>query len=367
MVPLPLDDTIIKNKMWQYNHARYGKMYKERIVNAKNIHLYTYANAVDLQTNNTVTEVNKIVVKNYTGKTHTVKAKQIIMACGAIQNTRLLLASNSRAKAGLGNDNDLVGRYFMEHIEVPVADIEMLKPFPTNLYTFDFVATKASAELSITPEVQEKEQILNGTSSFHLNTPPLDEQKKRISSWESFSKVEKHLSKLSNSWKMAEEEAKQGKGNVGKSFRMDIRLEQAPNPNSRVSLSNEKDELGVPRVHMNWDLTPLDKRSIRTIHFLVGKEMAKSGLGRLKFRNHFEDENDNSWPDDTHGGNHHMGTTRMNSDPKKGVVDINCKVHGISNLFIAGSACFPTAGAPNPTLTLTALSIRLSDHIKSIL
>jgi len=75
---------------------------------------------------------------------------------------------------------------------------------------------------------------------------------------------------------------------------------------------------------------------------------------------------DHSWPEFTGGGWHHMGTTRMSDDPKKGVVDANCKVHGIANLFMAGSSCYVTAGAPNPTLTVVALSLRLSDHLKRL-
>lgn len=69
---------------------------------------------------------------------------------------------------------------------------------------------------------------------------------------------------------------------------------------------------------------------------------------------YLHDENDTSWPSFTGGGWHHMGTTRMSDDPRKGVVDANWKVHGIDNLFIA----------PNPTFTLTALTLRLSDHLK---
>ena len=79
---------------------------------------------------------------------------------------------------------------------------------------------------------------------------------------------------------------------------------------------------------------------------------------------YLQDENDTSWPSFTGGGWHHMGTTRMSDSPKEGVVDANCKVHNIANLYIAGSSCFATAGAPNPTLTLTALTIRLSDHLQ---
>lgn len=364
MNPLPLNNKVIQTKMWQYNQARYNTLYKDDIINAKNIHLYTYANAVDIATNNNVSNVNKVTVKNYLGKTHTVKAKYFIMACGAIQNTRLLLASNSKAKAGLGNDNDLVGRNFMEHIEVAVADIHMIKPFHTDLYTFDYGVTKASGEFSIAPEVQKSERILNGTSSFHPLTDD-ESENLRIASWNEFGEVEDYLESIISDWKTAEIAAKRGKGNIGKSFQMNIRIEQAPNPESRVSLSNEKDSLGVPRVHLNWDLTPLDKRSIRTIHYLIGRELAISGYGRLKLKDYFSDENDFSFPDNTHGGNHHMGTIRMHEDPKKGVVDINCKLHGINNLFVAGSAVFPTGGAPNPTLTIVALSLRLSDFLKN--
>ena len=194
--------------------------------------------------------------------------------------------------------------------------------------------------------------------------PDDDNEIKRLDSWSSYETAETHLKKVTSLWKEARELSKQGKGNIGKSFQMNIRMEQAPNPKSRVSLSEEKDSLGVPRVHLNWDLTPLDKRSIRTIHYLIGRELAISGYGRLKLRKEFSNADDYLFPKDTHGGNHHMGTTRMDEDPKKGVVDINCKLHGIDNLFVAGSACFPTAGAPNPTLTIVALSLRLSDFIK---
>ena len=77
------------------------------------------------------------------------------------------------------------------------------------------------------------------------------------------------------------------------------------------------------------------------------------------------DENDNAWPDHLSGGWHHMGTTRMDQDPKQGVVDANCKLHGIASLFVAGPAVYPTGGAVNPTLTLVAMALRLSDHLKN--
>jgi choline dehydrogenase-like flavoprotein len=103
---------------------------------------------------------------------------------------------------------------------------------------------------------------------------------------------------------------------------------------------------------------------MRKIYELIGQQVGIAGIGRVKLMEYLHDDNDNSWPSFTGGGWHHMGTTRMSDDPKKGVVDSNCKVYGINNLYIAGSSCYPTAGAVNPTLTLVALALRLSDHLK---
>ena len=117
---------------------------------------------------------------------------------------------------------------------------------------------------------------------------------------------------------------------------------------------------------MHWALTTLEKESIRKIFELFGQQFGINDIGRIKLLEFLRDKNDFSNPQ-FNGGWHHIGTTRMSDDPKLGVVDSNCKVHGLDNLFIAGSGCFPTSGAANPTLTLVALSIRLSDHVKKLI
>jgi choline dehydrogenase-like flavoprotein len=149
-----------------------------------------------------------------------------------------------------------------------------------------------------------------------------------------------------------------------KAFQLFTRMEQAPNPASRVMLDTEKDSLGMPRAMLHWELTALEKRSLRKIYETIGREFGRAGLGRVQLMDYIQDEKDESWPSFTGGGWHHMGTTRMSDDPKNGVVDANCKVHGIANLYMAGSSCYVTAAAPNPTLTLVALTLRLSDHLK---
>lgn len=139
------------------------------------------------------------------------------------------------------------------------------------------------------------------------------------------------------------------------------RVEPQPNPHSRITLSEDKDALGIPRVKLDWQLTELDYNSIYEMQSMFGKFLGAAGFGRINIELNKKFER---WPSVTDGGYHHMGTTRMADNSSKGVVDINCKVFGIENLYIAGSSVFPTYGKANPTMNLLALAIRLADHLK---
>jgi choline dehydrogenase-like flavoprotein len=116
------------------------------------------------------------------------------------------------------------------------------------------------------------------------------------------------------------------------------------------------------KVAVDWNVTAEDKRNAVTILRLLGAEMARTGFGRL--RSFLEEGNDAAWPADMYGDQHDMGTTRMHGDPSLGVVNKDCRVHGVANLYVAGGSVFPTAGAANPTLTITTLALRLADHLK---
>jgi choline dehydrogenase-like flavoprotein len=138
--------------------------------------------------------------------------------------------------------------------------------------------------------------------------------------------------------------------------------EPMPNPDSRIRLGDERDGLGMRRVVADWRLTAEDKRQALALQRLLGTEVGRTGFGRLRLS---LAEDDTTWPDATIiGDEHHMGTTRMHADPAHGVVDANCRVHGVTNLYVAGSSVFPTAGAANPTLTIVALALRLANHLK---
>jgi choline dehydrogenase-like flavoprotein len=140
-----------------------------------------------------------------------------------------------------------------------------------------------------------------------------------------------------------------------------VMTEQVPNPDSRITLSSQRDRFGQPRARLDWQLTDDDYRTIEVGQRTIDEELRSAGIGRLEGK--YADESPR--PTLT-GGWHHLGTTRMHDDPKQGVVDANCKVHGIRNLFIAGSSVFPTGGYANPTLTLVALAARLADHLQQL-
>ena len=136
--------------------------------------------------------------------------------------------------------------------------------------------------------------------------------------------------------------------------------EQAPNPDSRVTLSTQHDALDLPKIKLEWRLTEQDRRSFYNNLHSLALEFGAMGVGRLRMNVTDTD----AWPQPLGGGAHHMGTTRMSDDPRRGVVDANCKVHSVDNLYIAGSSVFPTSGVSNPTLSIVALTLRLADHLK---
>jgi choline dehydrogenase-like flavoprotein len=144
-------------------------------------------------------------------------------------------------------------------------------------------------------------------------------------------------------------------------FRVRSYAEQTPNPDSRITLSNRRDALGRQRIRVDWRLSELDLQSIRRAHQILATAVQQAGIG--EFTVALDDTS--GWRSQIMSGYHHMGTTRMHVDPRRGVVDADSRVHGMSNLFVTGSSVFPTSGYQNPTLTVVALAIRLADHLKA--
>ena len=361
---LSFNEELVWTKMWQFSPpTRMGSRYRDDIVNASNIHLYTYANVTEIEANEAVRSITGLKARTIDGKTHQVKARFYVLACGAIQNARVLLASNKQAPTGIGNDNDLVGRFFMEHIEMGGAQLILEDPSLLPMYQFRVGGPDdrrpPTGELALSEKVQKEQSILNSTASLRGGTFPKEMTSffKRFAEWQTQGQnPEERRERRRSSWNTPP--------GARQDYQLQTRAEQAPNPDSRVVLSNEKDALGVPFADLHWKLTELDQRSIRVFFEIVGREFGRTGLGRLQILDWLVDGDDSEWPYFLSGGFHHMGTTRMHNDPKQGVLDKNARVHGVENLYVAGASTFPTSGAPNPTLTLVAQAIRLSDHLK---
>jgi choline dehydrogenase-like flavoprotein len=364
LVPFALDPKVAWTKMWQFSApARLGTLYRDAIVKAPSVHLYTHANVCEITANDAVTAVDGLRVRTFEGKEHRVRAKRYVLACSTIQNARLLLASRRQAPSGLGNAHDLVGRYFMEHLEMPSGNLVTLGNRSANakMYAFEFGRTKARGEIALSPAVQRERRILNATVSLEpgaIGAPALS-----TFQWATPDVVER-MRAPAGATDTTSAPAPAIDSSAGGAFHLLTRQEQAPNPASRVTLAAEHDALGMPRARLDWRLTELDRRSFRDFYEVLGREMGRSGVGRVQMRDWLLEASNAPWPASLGGGWHHMGTTRMHPDPKQGVVDANCRVHGIANLYVAGAAVFPTAGCVNPTLTLVALTLRLSDRLK---
>ena len=372
--PLPLAPEIVWTKMWQFSPpTRLGTKYRNDIVNARNVHLYTHANVCEVEPNEALTAVGGLRIRTLEGKEFRARARRYVLACSTIQNARLLLASNRRAPGGLGNAHDLVGRYFMEHLEMPGGELVLANPRSTKMkmYALDFGRTKARGELALSAEAQRKHGVLNGTASLEPGSLGVEARS-------TFEFLPPDVLEAMMAWEKGGKKgpppyvSAQPPGapalprGPSRFFHLATRQEQAPNPDSRVTLSTEKDALGMPRAQLDWRLTELDKRSIRTYYKLLGQELGRSEVGRLRLRDWLLTDDDRSWPSFLSGGWHHMGTTRMHTDPRQGVVDSDCRVHGVGNLYVAGASVYPTSGSANPTLTLVALSLRLSDHLRTL-
>jgi choline dehydrogenase-like flavoprotein len=144
-------------------------------------------------------------------------------------------------------------------------------------------------------------------------------------------------------------------------FELESKPEQAPNPDSRVTLDDDRDAFGLRRVKVDWRMLPIDRRTAVRGEEIIDGELRRLGIGSMAPLSPAEVE---AWPADLDGGWHQLGTTRMHDDARHGVVDANARVHGMSNLFIAGGSVFPTGGTTPPTLTIVALALRLAAHLK---
>jgi choline dehydrogenase-like flavoprotein len=358
--------------------ARFGPAYAPVLRLAPRVTVYLHANAFNFDAGESNAEVKELSVKTLSGNNFTVRARIYILAAGGIENARLLLASGKDGGNGLGNAHDLVGRFFMVHLAYPGGVIVPSQPRQTFDFRSEGVHTIGGGKhgywssLGLTGESMRSRKLSNIMIYWTYRfSPVVDAVKamKRVIDGEGpggslLADLSKVVGNLEGVTDYAVRKMLFGEGILIEALDVFCASEQRPNPQSRVSLGSKRDSLGMREVVVDWQVLAEDKSDAAATLRLLGAEVGSTGFGR--FRPTLVDD-DSPWPDGFYGNEHQMGTTRMHRDPTLGVVDENCRVHSLANLYVAGSSVFPTGGANNPTLTIVALALRLADHVKELL
>jgi choline dehydrogenase-like flavoprotein len=364
-----------------------SEAWTEALRASQSLRIILHANVVGIDTDEVGRDVTSVRFSTLDHRAFTVKPRFTVMAAGGIENARLMLGCNKTIKTGLGNTTGWVGRCFMDHPRYAWGQIaaspdvnQLLRYNPTHgagqrrygvpppgarpLFGFG---------ISLSDEVQRRERVL-GSRSWILPVAPQGEaaggrELRELVLWATRGRLpsdfllrgRKVLGDIPNA--MAASIAHlRSIANHTTHWQFLTILEPEPNPDSRVLLDDARDQFGLPRVKLDWRLTPLAEHTLETTKKIIIRDLQSIGVqcaivggGGKRANQKFEDPR---WVW------HHMGTTRMSADPRQGVVDANCKVHGMRNLYVAGSSVFPTCSNDMPTLTLMALAHRLADHLQ---
>lgn len=373
---LDLDERVVRTVIFQVvPGGNLAERHRARLDDHPRLRLVTHATVLELQTDGGRL-VRRLRVATGDGRRRVVRARAYVLAAGGIENARLLLLSRDRDPAGLGNDHDLVGRFFMEHLGVRVGTLTPAQAGflrRTGFYReADVGGFAIQGKLSLAPEVLRRERLLNATFFLeHMGasraTPGVRSfvVLRRALRWRPrpprlatyAGAMLRGLPHVADT--VVREATPYGRRLPPQVIQLKAMTEQAPNPQSRVTLDPSTDALGQPRVRLDWRPTAFDVESIRRSEEIIDGQLRAAGLGQLRDR-----LDEQRPPAHLSGQWHHLGTTRMHDDPRQGVVDADGRLHTADNLYVTGGSVFPTGGYANPTLTVVALALRLADHLR---
>lgn len=394
---LGLDPALVETGMFQFGpRAAFFEGYREAIAASPNLVLHHHATVVELEASDEGRTVTRARVARPGRPDYWVSARQFVLACGGFENARLLLMSNQQQPQGLGNAYDVVGRYFHDHPFVLGGHLVPAQRALFNqagLYDQRWVKDVAGmGHLKLARAVLEREELLNISAS--LFPRPSERRHRSITSLQALAQSIQtkqvsgamlgdlgrvllgadHIVQTAYQVKTQQQPWLTGFSQGGwssatgndrrfQSFEVIHQVEQSPDPANRVTLSRDRDPLGCPKLEVHWRWSPDDAHRIGRAQAIFAQAFRQAGLGE------FQIAQEAGYPvlGRPSGAHHLMGTTRMGHNPRSSVVDANCRVHGLDNLFVAGSSVFPTGGYANPTLSLVALALRLGDHLKASL
>ena len=374
--------------------VRYGK----RLRLSASVRVILGANCTGINLRPDGTSVRDLSVATLEGNRFSVAAQSVILAVGGLETARLLLSSRDVAPGGVGNHHDVVGRFYMCHIAGAVGTLTVNGPTADVRHGYEVSpeGIYCRRRLSLTADEQRRLGVANMVARLHFSriTDPAHrngvlsglflarplipyEYGKRLSGGSpvTVGTYLRHLRNVvSHPWEatafLAHWIAKRTLAerkypsvilrNRTNRFSLEVHAEQQPLATSRVSLSDKVDALGMPKIRVDWRYCGADIDSVRRTLDVFAEEFARSGVARYEYDPATLEEDLIRFG--AYGG-HHTGTARMGTDVRTSVVDANCRVHGVSNLFVAGSAVFPTSSQANPTLTIVAMALRLARHV----
>lgn len=378
----------------------FGARYVHRLRAAANLRVILHANVTKLQLDESGKSLKWLSAKTLRGKELTVRARQFVLAAGGLEVARVLLANRDVQSSGIGNGFDVVGRYYMCHLAGTVGALAVRRPLGSvrNGYDVSDEGVYCRRRIALRPAAQRLHRVGNFIARLHHPriTEPAHrnsilsllylakfvipyEYGKRLHGDERATAATwlKHIRNVVSGpfdaaafgWHMLKDrkfaERKfpsiiiKPKANL---FSLDFHAEQQPHPESRIVLDREVDALGVPRLRVDWHYTAVDVDTVTRGIALLAQDIERSQVGTLTYDPaalEFEMTRYGAY------GGHHIGTARMGTDVRTSVVDGDCRVHGIGNLSVAGSAVFPTSSQANPTLTVVALALRLAARLRT--
>ncbi|MGH9864210.1 MAG: FAD-dependent oxidoreductase [Candidatus Acidiferrales bacterium] len=361
----------------------FGTAYRRELNDSHNVSVLLHANVTGIITNEAATTVENIEFRTLSGKKGIAKTRFYIICCGGIETARLLLASNRIERDGVGNRTDLVGRYFQEHIHIRCGNLLATnrQQLQSLFESFFIRRLKYAPLITLSERVQTKRHLVSilGTVGFEPTPDSCISATKilfRAAIGKSYPKIAELKRLLANVLADPGElialayrlyiQKRAGTPKRGPIY-IGAQCEMAPNPESRVLLSDSRDCLGMHRVKLDWRLGEMERRTISEFIITVASEFERLGLVTFDSAQIAALDDPTAWLAMAHDSAHHMGTVRMHETPQLGVVDPNCRVYGIANLYIGSSAVFPTGACSNPTLTILALCLRIADRLKKLL
>jgi choline dehydrogenase-like flavoprotein len=389
--PLDLRGEEFEHVLVQFSpQTNFAHRYGRRVILDRRVTVLLNANVTELVMAPGGSRLDAVRIRTLTGRSFTLHSRAVVLAAGGIENPRLLLASSAARVTGVGNERDLVGRCFMEHLHTRAGHVALRDhPQRPGFYQRNTVgghdvrgliaptgaARRRHALLACTFQVEPA--VHNAYSTPFLGWPSavtfratnayLSLRRRHPEAAAMLRREADRLWYLGLRSRTARDEKQALTASASKLgsdptqlLALYARAEQTPNLASRVTLSDRRDALGMPMASLDWRIHDTDTASVTGWLDRLDAVLRRTGQGRVVGPSE-------GWESHITGGPHHMGTTRMSADPRHGVVDANCRVHSVENLFVAGSSVFSTGGWANPTFTLVSLSLRLADHLRAAL